>query len=149
MIAVQFTENYDGTAFDLAEIEKLAKTICRRFDIESAVINIELMGNSQIRELNVRFLDRDKSTDVISFDLSEKGEEKESFELAINAEMAVNQAKLRGHSGQAELSLYITHGLLHHMGFNDDTPTNAKKMHETEDEILKQFGYGPVYDSKC
>ncbi len=149
MIAVQFTENYDGIDFDLAEIEKLAKGICRRFDIESAAINIELMGDSQIRELNVRFLDRDRSTDVISFDLSEIGEEKESFELAVNAEMAVNQAKIRGHSAGAEFALYVTHGLLHHLGFDDDTPANAKKMHETEDAILKQFGYGQVYNNKC
>ncbi len=149
MIAVHFTENYDGTDFDLAEIKKLAKGICRRFDIESAVINIELMDNSQIRELNVRFLDRDKSTDVISFDLSDKNEDKREFDLAINAEMAVNQAKLRGHCAKAELSLYITHGLLHHLGFNDDTSANAKKMHKTEDEILKQFGYGLVYNRDC
>ncbi|MFC1675729.1 rRNA maturation RNase YbeY [Planctomycetota bacterium] len=149
MIAVQFTENCAGRDFDLAEIEKLVKSICGRFDIESAGINIELMGDSQIRELNVRFLDRDTTTDVISFDLSEKGVDKESFDLAINAEMAVNQAELRGHSGQAELALYVTHGLLHHLGFNDDTPANAQKMHETEDEILKQFGYGVVYDKRC
>ena len=146
MIAVQFTENYDGTDFDLAEIEKLAKAICRRFDIDSAAINIELMGNAQIRELNIRFLDRDKFTDVISFDLSERNEDKKSFDMAINAEIAVSQAKLRGHSAKAELALYVTHGLLHHLGFDDDTPANAKKMHETEDDILKQFGYGLVYN---
>ena len=146
MIAVQFTENYDGTEFDLPEIEKLAKAICKRFDIDTVAINIELMGNQQIRELNLRFLDRDKSTDVISFDLSETGEDEKSFDMAINAELAVSQAKLRGHTAKAELALYVTHGLLHHLGFDDDTPASAKKMHETEDEILKQFGYGLVYN---
>lgn len=68
------------------------------------------------------------------------------FELVVNAEKAVKQASLRGHSGEAELALYITHGLLHNLGFDDSKRQQAKKMHETEDEILQQFGYGPVYN---
>ena len=69
------------------------------------------------------------------------------FELVVNGEMAVRQAKLRGHSGEAELALYVTHGLLHNLGFDDSTQNRAKKMHDTEDEILEQVGYGAVYNS--
>jgi probable rRNA maturation factor len=69
-----------------------------------------------------------------------------SFELVVNGETAVRQAKLRGHSSEAELALYITHGLLHNLGFDDSTKKKAEKMHSTEDKILRQFGYGPVYN---
>jgi probable rRNA maturation factor len=69
-----------------------------------------------------------------------------SFELVFNAEMAVKEANLRGHSSEAELALYITHGLLHNLGFDDSTQSQAEKMHNIEDEILQQLGYGPVYN---
>jgi len=65
----------------------------------------------------------------------------------VNAEKAVKEAKLRGHSAQAELALYITHALLHNLGFDDSTQVKAKKMHDTEDEILQQFGFGLIYNS--
>ena len=61
-------------------------------------------------------------------------------------ESAVKEAKLRGHSSEAELALYITHGLLHNLGFDDSQRTKAKKMHKTEDEILQQLGFGLVYN---
>ncbi len=60
--------------------------------------------------------------------------------------MALRQADLRGHSSQAELALYITHGLLHNLGFDDSTEDKAKKMHDMEDKILQQLGYGLVYN---
>jgi probable rRNA maturation factor len=62
--------------------------------------------------------------------------------------MAVKQANMRGHSSEAELALYITHGLLHNFGFDDSTQKQAEKMHNIEDQILQQLGYGPVYNTE-
>jgi len=64
-------------------------------------------------------------------------------------EDAVHQAReaaRRGHSAEAELALYVTHGLLHNLGFNDATAAQARKMHRMEDEILQHLGYGFVYN---
>ena len=103
--------------------------------------------------MNSRFLNRKATTDCLSFDLSDEEEESKVsdrklrvLELVINGEMAVKQANLRGHSSEAELALYITHSLLHNLGFNDSTQSQARKMHDTEDKILQEFGYGLVYN---
>jgi probable rRNA maturation factor len=64
----------------------------------------------------------------------------------VNAEMANRQAAKRGHSPEAELALYITHGLLHNLGFDDLSSEDAKKMHETEDAMLQQLGFGIIYN---
>jgi len=66
--------------------------------------------------------------------------------LAVNGERAVSEAAKRGHSPQAEMALYVTHGLLHNLGLDDRLPKEAQKMHRLEDEILRQQGFGPVYD---
>ena len=44
------------------------------------------------------------------------------FDLIVNGELAAREAARRGHGAEAELALYITHGLLHNLGFNDATP---------------------------
>jgi probable rRNA maturation factor len=132
----------------IPRLKKLVKTICARFSKRRVkyVISIALIDNTAIRRINKKFLKHNYATDCLSFNLSDD-ENHKSFELLVNAEKAVKQAGLRGHSGEAELALYITHGLLHHFGFDDSTQTKAKRMHNTEDEILQQFGYGLVYNS--
>ena len=88
-------------------------------------------------------------TDCLSFDLSEHKDKRRWFELVVNGERAKSEAAKRGHSAQAELALYVVHGLLHNLGFNDCSAAQAKKMHLLEDEILRRYGFGSVYDKKA
>jgi probable rRNA maturation factor len=146
-IIVQITKNFKNIDIRLPRLKKLVKTICNRFKLSKATISIAIVDNTQIRKVNKQFLNKDTPTDCLSFNLSENDKDPvKSFELVINAEMAVRQATLRGHSSEAELALYITHGLLHNLGFDDSTQKQAEKMHNIEDEILQQLGYGPVYN---
>jgi len=78
---------------------------------------------------------------------SRRSKDLKLFELVVNGEMAVKEAACRGHSDEAELALYITHGLLHNLGFDDSTPDQAQKMHDAEDEFLQQHGFGLVYNN--
>jgi probable rRNA maturation factor len=157
-ITVQITEEFKQTQVPLPKLEKLIKSVCSRFaerEIKNTKyeISIVVVGDSQIRELNRRFLNRRANTDCLSFDLSDDRKLAgtagltKMYELVVNGEMATRQAKQRGHSSEAELALYITHSLLHNLGFDDSTKTGAKKMHDAEDEILQQFGYGLVYNN--
>jgi probable rRNA maturation factor len=146
-IIVQIAENFKNIDIHLPKLKKLVKVICNRFKLSKATISIAIVDNAKIRKVNKEFLHKDRPTDCLSFNLSDKKTSSvKSFELVVNAEMAVRQAKLRGHSGEAELALYITHGLLHNLGFDDSTQKQAEKMHNIEDEILQQLGYGPVYN---
>jgi len=146
-ITVRITSGFDTSAFSLPHLKKLVKNICARFNLSRAVISLVIVGDAQIRKLNKRFLNRNCSTDCLSFDLSDNGPDRvKSIELIVNAQMAARQAKLRRHSTEAELALYITHALLHNLGFDDSAKPKAKKMHDTEDKILQQLGYGLVYN---
>jgi len=152
-IVVQVAKNFKDIDVCFSRLEKLVKGICNRFKLSRATISIALVDNAQIRRINRKFLNRNRTTDCLSFDLSDvnrksKIKNRKLFEVVVNAEQAVKKANLRGHSAEAELALYITHGLLHNFGFDDSTQSRAKKMHQAEDEILKQFGYGMVYSSK-
>lgn len=145
MILIQIDDRYENTELDSADIEELVKTVCKQFKVENATVSIAIVGDLEIRNINKSFLDRDSNTDCISFDLSD--DDQVLYDMMVNAEMAEQQGHKRGHSPRAELALYIAHGLLHNLGFDDQTADDAKKMHETEDRILKELGYGSVYES--
>ncbi len=148
-IVVQITKNFDSIKVCLLKVEKLVEAVCNRFKLSKATVSIAIVGDAQIRKLNSRFLNHKSTTDCLSFDLSDdKGPQSPKLlELIVNGEMAVRQANLRGHSSEAELALYITHGLLHNFGFDDSTESQARKMHDLEDKILQQLGYGLVYNT--
>lgn len=154
MTVVQIAQNFKDIDICLHTLEKLVKTVCSRFTERRTPdtryeISVALVDDTGIRKLNTRFLNRNVTTDCLSFDLSDsQPNSTKTFELVVNAEMAVKQARLRGHSSQAELALYIIHALLHRFGFDDSEKQQAKKMHDTEDEILQQFGFGAVYNRK-
>ena len=144
-IVVQIAKNFKDIDVNLPRLKKLVKAVCTRFKLSKATVSIAIVDDTEIRNVSKQFLNRSSTTDCLSFNLSDN-DAKKSFELVVNAEKAVKEANLRGHSSEAELALYVTHGLLHNLGFDDSTQGQAKKMHDTEDEILQQLGYGLVYN---
>lgn len=162
-IAVQITRDFDGIEFSERRLRRLLRAGCARHKVTVGTIGVAILNDSAIRGLNRRFLKKNGSTDCLSFDLSDEGRVGRSgvkghgrdgggggrsFELVVNGEMAVREARRRGHSPEAELALYALHGLLHNLGFDDSTECKARRMHQTEDEILQDEGYGLVYDTE-
>lgn len=145
-ISVQITSHLQVESSDIEKLEKLIRDILQQFDIDSAEVNVAIVDDDGIIDVNRRFLDRTTATDVISFDLSDSDDDSRGFEIVVNYDQAVRQAKERNHSSLAELALYITHGMLHNLGFDDATEQEGQKMHSMEDQILQKAGFGVVYE---
>jgi probable rRNA maturation factor len=149
MITVQIDKHFAGAPADPPKLRALVCAVCKRFAVSRAVVGIGIVGDVEMRALNGRFLGRKTNTDCLSFDLSDGTgpEEPRVFDLIVNGELAIREAARRGHAGEAELALYVTHGLLHQLGFDDDIAERAGRMHRMEDEILQDLGYGSVYNA--
>jgi probable rRNA maturation factor len=150
MNAVQIANHCRGIRVGRAKLVKLVNGVCRRFGIDGATVSVGIVGDAEITDLNRRFLNHKGTTDCLSFDVSEgRGAQGGIvFDLIVNAQMAGRQATARGHSASAELALYVTHALLHQLGFDDLDQASAAEMHRTEDEILQCYGYEPVYNDR-
>lgn len=138
----------DSLSADIGKLHAAAEAVLRRFRAASANATITVVDDVQMRKVHYRFMKKRSATDVVSFDLTDAFERQRVFEVVVNAERAARQARRRGHSTEAELSLYIVHGLLHHLGFDDGSDEQAEKMHRTEDAILTKLGYGSIYFGK-
>jgi probable rRNA maturation factor len=147
-VIVNITRDFKNIPCPRRKLIKLVRVICKRFNLANADVSIVIVNNRRMRKLNIEFLNHKNFTDSISFDLSENKKGPRLFELVVNGERAKSQARLRGHSPIAELALYITHGLLHNLGFDDLQPKKAEVMHLLEDEILEAQGFGRTYDKK-
>ena len=86
----------------------------------------------------------DGTTDVLTFD---RGSDATSIDadIAVCVDEATRAAKGRGHGVLEELLLYVIHGALHCVGFDDCSEEASAAMHAEEDRILLEIGVGELY----
>lgn len=131
---------------DEGQLERAIRHTLKRHRCRSAALSVALVDDARLAAIHERFLGRSGPTDVMSFDLSDE-EGRLEGEVIISVDAAGRQSRVRGHSPAAELTLYAVHGTLHLLGFDDATPEDARVMHEEEDRILTELGYGRVFES--
>jgi probable rRNA maturation factor len=122
---------------DRGRMREIVRAVLREEGISEAEISLAFVDNPTIHQLNKRYLGHDEPTDVLSFPMSEPGSKRLTGELVIGAEVAQAEAESRGHDVQAELALYVIHGLLHLCGHDDKSSVAAQEMHEHERRYLR------------
>jgi len=129
----------------LPEIKRLVGYTLACEGIKNAVIEVSILltDNKIIKELNRIYLNRYAPTDVISFPMWEGPFYNLHPELlgdiAVSVEQARLEARKRHKNFQNEFNLYVIHGLLHLLGYKDDIPCNAKRMHKRCMAILRKW----------
>lgn len=115
-------------------------------------VSITLTDLKNIRNLNCKYRNIDKETDVLSFPMFEKEEidkkvAKNDFQTEdILGDMVIcipkveEQAKEYGHSFERELSYMVVHSFYHLMGYDHMEEEPKKEMRQKEEYILKQLG---------
>ena len=128
MIKVSVACPQETVPVDRGQVRIVARTVLEGEGIGDAAVSLAFVDNATIHTLNKRYLNHDEPTDVLSFPLSEPHSKKLAGELVIGAEVALEQATQRGHDVQAEIALYVIHGLLHLCGFDDKSERAAAAM---------------------
>ena len=135
----------DKDDIDIKRLDELVRSVCVGFGVLDVEAQVSIVDDARMIHLHRQFLNENTSTDVMSFDLSDDFESGRSFHIVVNLEQARRQAQKRRHGTICELALYITHGLLHQFGYDDNQPAAARAMHKKEDAILQAGGFGVIY----
>lgn len=133
---IKIASPQEEVAIDRAFLRRVAEAVLDGEGEAEADISLAFVDNATSQRLNLRYLEHDEPTDVLSFPLSDPAARKLSGELVIGALVARDQALARGHDLRAELALYVIHGLLHLTGYDDRTDAEAAKMRERERHYL-------------
>jgi len=140
MIRISIANPQETVAIDRAGMRRTAIAVLEGEDIHDAEVILAFVDNSTMQQLNKRYLQHDEPTDALSFPLSEPNARRLAGELVIGAEVAKAQAESRGHTVEAELALYVIHGLLHLCGYDDTAAVDAAVIHQRERLHLQQLG---------
>lgn len=113
-----------------------------------AELGLVITGDEQLHELNLKYLDEDRPTDVLSFPMGEHIGDQPEFVPALDGKKHLGdiiisyprtaiQAEEHGHSADRELLILLIHGILHLLGYDHDISEREKEMKERESTILK------------
>lgn len=97
-------------------------------------ISIIFCSDNYILDVNMRYLQHDYFTDIITFDYCEG--DRLSGDLFISVDSVRENALFYGTEFSDELNRVMVHGLLHLIGYDDHTDEQKKVMREKEDYYL-------------
>ena len=129
-IALRFDYGEDKLA-DLPLEELIAFVLASRKLPQTTSVSVTFVSNERIHELN----------DNIPFEgeAIDQNEEYELGDVIIATDVAIAQTAEFGTTLEEEVSLLITHGLLHLCGYDHIEEAEALEMEALEDELLAQW----------
>ncbi|GGW98241.1 rRNA maturation RNase YbeY [Salegentibacter mishustinae] len=136
----QIINFYSENDFELQE-EKSFDTWIRKVisseEKQLGEINYIFCDDHYLYKINLKFLDHDTYTDIISFDNSE-GDELNG-DIFISIDRVTENAKEYNVDFSDELKRVMIHGILHLCGYGDKTESEDALMRQKEDEKIGLF----------
>ena len=118
------------------KLNKLSKL--NNFKNKNQEFTVLLTNNKIMKELNLKFRNKNKSTDVLSFPLKIKKKKKMYLgDIAISFELINKRARLS--SFDHELDKIWIHGYLHLLGYDHRKNKDYKVMTKRENLIFKKL----------
>tara|TARA_B100001063_G_C16726400_1_gene536679 strand:+ start:959 stop:1408 length:450 start_codon:yes stop_codon:yes gene_type:complete len=103
-------------------------------------ISFLLTSNSEIKLLNQKYRNKNKPTNVLSFPMNEKIENKNYLgDVVIACEKIIDESYEQNIKKYKYLSKMTIHGVLHLLGYKHDTDRQFKKMNSIEKNILEEI----------
>lgn len=127
-------------SFKLKEKTKLKqwiKAVTEKEKHQLGQINYIFCTDDELLEINIRHLNHNTLTDIITFDYT-KGKIIHS-DIYISIERVTENAKKFKVTFEEELHRVMIHGILHLCGYKDKTKTDAELMRKKENGALKLF----------
>ena len=111
--------------------------------VEGDVV-VLLAADEAVRDLNQRFRDKDRPTNVLSFPAAES-----AFphlgDVVLGYAYCAAEAKTQGKTLSDHLSHLVVHGVLHLLGRDHEDDAEAEEMEAEEREILAELGVADPY----
>jgi rRNA maturation RNase YbeY len=102
-------------------------------------ITVALVDDARLQSLHRDFMGIDTPTDIMTFPADESVGENQGGELAISVDHAMTQAVEWGLSPGDEIAFLTVHGLLHLLGWRDDTNEQRQSMLERQQDLIAQW----------
>lgn len=140
--------NESGVAVEEVRLQRLVTFVLESLHVHpNTELGIMLVDEAAIEQLHVQWMNEPGPTDVLSFPMDELRPGKIDAQtpegllgdVVICPQVAEVQAEAAGHDLPQELSVLLTHGLLHLLGFDHAIPEEEAEMFGLQRDLLISF----------
>jgi probable rRNA maturation factor len=132
----RFTEPRNDTCV------QLARAVLQAEGRSELGLSIALVDDEAIAAINEQYLQHLGPTDVISFPLFDPADcdpEPILGEVIVSLETACREAPSFKREARDEALLYLVHGMLHLLGYDDHEDQDRQRMSERQEQLLSEF----------
>lgn len=131
--------HFENVNFDFPHSLQIGQWIIDTVENEGKIVGhfqFIFCSDSYLHEINIKYLNHDTFTDIITFPYAENPIESDIF---ISIDRVQENAKTFGNTFEKELHRVIIHGVLHMIGYKDKSPEEKVLMTQKENEYLNQL----------
>jgi probable rRNA maturation factor len=167
-INIECKNEYNGWEIDLEKVKDIAQSILEFFFTQPEITNKCILKNYQYHTISFDFLfcgsgnthainleyrSKDYPADIITFAVFADSEQNERFvldgeinlgEIIIALDKMIDGAKEKNISKEDELSFFISHGIMHLLGFDHQTQEEYNFVIEQQKKALESINI--IYD---
>ncbi len=115
-----------------ASARKIVQAVLSEFGNKHTEVSLYFVTTKKISALHAEYFDDPTTTDCISFPLDDE----HLGEVFVCPQTAIEYTDKKGGDPYEETTLYIIHGLLHCLGFDDLDPVSKKTMRKMEKRCM-------------
>jgi len=135
----------------LKRVPRFCRRVLDLVGIDGWEVSLLLCDSNTMKELNQRYRGVCGATDILSFEQGDNPfvpgnsipagtDPLPAGDIVIALDIMKSQASEFGVSEEEEFKRLLVHGILHLLGYSDDTPEGQREMMHTQQEILSRGG---------
>ena len=134
---------------DDACVYKIVEAALAAKEASCKEISFAFVGKEEITEMHGEYFDDPTPTDCITFPIDPAGPESFLGEVIVCPEVAQEYAKEHGLSVEEETILYMIHGILHLLGYEDIDDADREEMRKQEALVLDAIKNASALKLSC
>lgn len=144
-----FQDNIESISFHVEEIDfvfpetekaiKWLNQIAKEENKQIVSLEYVFCDDEYLHKINLKYLDHDTYTDIITFDLGNPDDDLISGEIYISIERVKENTSIHNSTLEDELRRVVAHGLLHLIGYPDKSVQEASVMRAKENAAIQSY----------
>lgn len=130
-----FSEDTPFHPKDIAPFSTWISEVIKQEECKEGTVNFIFCSKAFLLDLNKTYLGHNYHTDILTFDQSDQPDDL-SGDIYISIDQVRENAEVYQQSFETELKRVMVHGVLHLVGYNDQTPDQQAEMRKKEEAYL-------------
>jgi len=140
-------ESEDDDVPESSYIESIVRQTCLMSGRSRAQVNVQIVDETTMASLNQRYIGKNTSTNVLSFDsdLPEWVESDLIGDIVLCPAVIRREAQAYSKPLESRWAHMLVHGSLHLLGMSHDDNKQQAEMEAMEEKVMRELGYDNPY----